>query len=118
MKSVFYEFIFQKSTGTKVPIADETPSYIHVCHYHVISNPGVSRLFCSGWNEWAAGPTLVQMGRVFFFFFLSAVPYHGAHHICYAAQSIFSLICLSVHIEGTICHSAMLWLRRDVCRHG
>ncbi len=102
---------------SKAPKADETPSYIHVCHYRVSSSSTVSRLFCWGWNEWAAGPALVQMGCGSFFFFLSAVPYHGTHHICYAAQSIFSLICLSVHIEGTICHSAMLWLRCDVCRH-
>lgn len=48
--------------------------------------------------------------------FSSAVPYHGAQHIWYAARSIFALICLSLYIEGTICHPAMLWLRRDVWR--
>lgn len=48
--------------------------------------------------------------------FSSAVPYHGAQHIWYAARSIFALICLSLYIEGTICHPATLWLRRDVWR--
>lgn len=48
--------------------------------------------------------------------FSSAVPYHGAQHIWYAARSIFALICLSLYIEGTICHPAMLWLQHDVWR--
>lgn len=39
-----------------------------------------------------------------------------AQHIWYAARSIFALICLSIYIEGPICHPAMLWLRRDVWR--
>ena len=48
-----------------------------------------------------------------FFSLPLAVPYGGARHIWYAARSIFALICLSLYIDGTICHRATLGLRRE-----
>lgn len=76
----------------------DQPGYLH----HSVQQKLLHR-----WSRWSTDGTWTLFHRRF---------RTRAQHIWYAARSIFALICLSLYIEGSICHPAMLWLRRDVWR--
>lgn len=72
------------------------------CLHHFVQQKLLHR-----WSRWSTDGTWTLFHRRF---------RTRAQHIWYATRSIFALICLSLYIEGTICHPAMLWLQRDVWR--
>lgn len=72
------------------------------CLHHFVQQKLLHR-----WSRWSTDGTWTLFHRRF---------RTRAQHIWYATRSIFALICLSLYIEGTICHPAMLWLQCNVWR--
>lgn len=98
--------------GTPSHLINPAPSVFPASLANTYDQPGclqhfVQQKLLHRWSRWSTDGTWT----LFHWRFRTR-----AQHIWYAARSIFALICLSPYIEGTICHSATLWLRCDVWR--